>query len=797
MINGWFKMTDSKHTEHGCCHGEGNGISPVMVRDPVCGMSVDPLKTAHHHAFQGKTHHFCSARCLEKFRADPASWLKDEVEPQASAPAGARYTCPMHPEIVQDHPGTCPICGMALEPMSVSLDDGPSPELADMSRRFWFGLVLAAPIVILDMGGHFFGLEDLVSPRWSQILQLVFAVPVVLWTGGPLLERGARSVVTGHLNMFTLIAMGLAAAFLYSLAAILVPGFFPASVRMMDGSVPVYFEAAAVITVLVLLGQVLELRARDRTGQALRALLDLAPRIARRIRADGADEDIPATEIAVSDRLRVRPGESVPVDGIILEGSGVIDQSMVTGESVPVECAPGAKVIAGTLNQEGGFVMRAEAVGAQTMLARIVTMVAEAQRSRAPIQSLADRVAARFVPVVIAIALLSFAAWAIWGPPPSLAHALVAAVSVLLIACPCALGLATPMSIMVGMGRGAQSGILIRDAEALQSLEDIDTLVLDKTGTLTQGRPRLLGIEASAGFSENDLLQLGAAVERSSEHPLARAIVEAAQERGLALAEATDFESANGRGVRARVGARDILIGQERWFAGLGIDPGPLHELADARRKDGSIVMFIAIDGVVAGLFALGDAIKETSPGAIEALRRQGLRIIMLTGDSLQTATAIGAKLGITEIHAEVLPENKRDIVRALKDKGGRVAMAGDGINDAPALAEAHVGIAMGTGTDIAMESASVTLLHGDLGGIVRATALARATMRNIRQNLFLAFIYNLLGVPIAAGLLYPLTGSLLEPAYAALAMSLSSVSVIGNALRLRYLQLEGVQRGG
>jgi Cu+-exporting ATPase len=707
------------------------------------------------------------------------------------APPGAIWTCPMHPEIRQDHPGACPICGMALEPEIASADSGPSPELRDMSRRFWIGLVLSLPVIFLEMGGHVFpALHHIVPLSLSTWLQLMLATPVVLWAGWPFFVRGWASLRSRNLNMFTLIAMGTGVAWLYSVTATLAPAAFPEAFRAADGTVAVYFEAAAVITVLVLLGQVLELRARERTGGAIKALLNLAPRTARRLQADGQDEEVAIEEIAVGDRLRVRPGEKVPVDGVVEDGRSSLDESMVTGESMPVGKVAGDAVIGGTLNQSGALVIRAEKVGRDTMLARIVQMVAEAQRSRAPIQRLADQVAGWFVPAVLLVAALAFAAWAIWGPEPRLAHGLVVAVAVLIIACPCALGLATPMSIMVGIGRGAGFGVLIRNAEALERMEKIDTLVVDKTGTLTLGRPSVTRILAADGYDEGELLRLAAAVERASEHPLALAVVAAARERGIALPEVADFDSPTGKGAVGLVEGRRITLGNASFLKERGLDPAALEPRADALRRDGATAIFMGVDGQAAGVLAIADPVKETTAEAIAALRKDGISVVMLTGDNRTTAEAVARTLGITDVEADVLPDRKSAVVARLRGEGRVVAMAGDGVNDAPALAAADVGIAMGQGTDVAIESAGVTLLRGDLNGIVRARRLSAATMSNIRQNLFFAFVYNAAGVPVAAGLLYPFFGILLSPIIAAAAMALSSVSVVGNALRLNRTAL-------
>jgi len=714
--------------------------------------------------------------------------------PSAVAAKGDKdvaYTCPMHPEIRQMGPGNCPICGMALEPVIATGEAGERPELRDMTRRFWIGLALTAPVFVLEMGGHLFDIGHWVGAQTSNGIQMLFGTPVVLWAGWPFFVRGWQSLVNRSLNMFTLIALGTGAAWLYSMVGTLAPGLFPEELRGHGGAVAIYFEAAAVITVLVLLGQVLELRAREKTSGAIKALLDLAPKTAVRVATDGSDATVPIDTLQVGDRLRVRPGEKVPVDGELVEGKGTVDESMVTGEPMPVAKAPGAKVTAGTLNQTGGFVMRAEKVGADTLLSQIVYMVAAAQRSRAPIQRMADRVAAWFVPAVIAVAVLTFGVWLLWGPEPAFSYALITAVAVLIIACPCALGLATPMSIMVGVGRGAQNGVLIRDAEALERMEKVDTLVVDKTGTLTEGRPKLVHTEPAAGFAPDDLLQKLASVERASEHPLAMAIVQAAQERQLALSEVSDFDSPVGKGVVGTVAGKHLVSGAAKFLAEHGVDVAPLQVAAEQQRARSATVVFIALDGVLAGFVAIADPIKESTPAALKGLRAAGVRIVMLTGDGKTTAQAVARALGIDEVVAEVFPEEKANIVQRLRSEGRVVAMAGDGVNDAPALAAADVGIAMGTGTDVAMESAGVTLLKGDLMGIVRARRLSHATMRNIRQNLFLSFAYNVAGVPLAAGVLYPFFGLLLSPVFAAAAMALSSVSVIANALRLRATKVD------
>jgi Cu+-exporting ATPase len=754
-------------------------------------MTVDPATSKHRFDYQDHSYHFCSAGCRTKFAASPETYLdKSKAPPKEPVPEGTVYTCPMHPEIRQIGPGSCPICGMALEPEVATLDAAPNPELADMTRRFWIGLVFALPAIVLEMGRHLVGGHGWVDQTLSNWIQLVSATPVVIWAGWPFFVRGWQSLVTRNLNMFTLIAMGTGVAYVYSLVATMAPQVFPPAFRGHDGAVAVYFEAAAVITVLVLLGQVLELRAREATSGAIKALLDLAPKTARLVAEDGTDHEVPLDGLNVGDRLRVRPGEKVPVDGVILEGRSSVDESLVTGESMPVTKETGAKVIAGTLNQSGSFVMQAEKVGRDTVLSQIVQMVAQAQRSRAPIQRLADQVAGWFVPAVIAAALVAFVVWAMVGPEPRLAFGLVAAVSVLIIACPCALGLATPMSIMVGIGRGAQVGVLIKNAEALERMEKIDTLVVDKTGTLTEGKPKVVSIVTSPDFLEDDLLRLAASIERSSEHPLADAIVRAAKERDLALANVEEFDSPTGKGATGKVDGKNILLGNVGYLQSLGVETRSMEAQAEALRGDGATVINIAVDGKLAGLFAIADPIKRSTPDALKALAADGIKVIMLTGDNRTTANAVAKRLGISEVEAEVLPDQKSAVVSKLQTAGRIVAMAGDGVNDAPALAAAEVGIAMGTGTDVAMESAGVTLLKGDLGGIVRARLLSEATMANIRQNLFFAFIYNAAGIPIAAGVLYPVFGLLLSPIIAAAAMALSSVSVVGNALRLRMVKL-------
>ena len=788
---------DHQHHDH-AAHGHEQGHAAVAadsahkVKDPVCGMMVDPHKTAHKAEHAGRPYYFCSAGCREKFLADPERYLDPAAATERAEPVpeGTIYTCPMHPEIRQVGPGSCPICGMALEPVLVSLEAGPNEELIDMTRRFWIGLVLTLPVFVLEMGGHLLGLDHLISQRTSNWIQMLLATPVVLWAGWPFFQRGWQSLVNRSLNMFTLIAMGTGAAWIYSMVATLAPGIFPDQFRQHDGSVAVYFEAAAVITVLVLLGQVLELRARESTSGAIRALLDLAPKTARIIRDDGTEEEVQLDSVHVGDRLRVRPGEKVPVDGEVIEGRSAVDESMVTGESMPVTKEVGAKAIGGTMNQSGALVIEAKKVGRDTMLSQIVQLVAEAQRSRAPIQRLADQVSGWFVPAVILVAVLAFVAWSIWGPEPRFSFGLIAAVSVLIIACPCALGLATPMSIMVGVGRGAQAGVLIKNAEALEHMEKVDTIIVDKTGTLTEGRPAVTAIVPAPGFTEDEALRLAASVERASEHPLALAIVRAAEERGIATAPVADFDSPTGKGAYGTVEGKRIPLGNAKFLAEQSVDVAPLADEADRLRENGATAIFMGVDGRVAAIFAIADPVKPSTPEALAALKAQGIRVVMLTGDNWTTAKAVARQLGIDEVEAEVLPDQKSEVVQRHKAAGEVVAMAGDGVNDAPALAAADVGIAMGTGTDVAMESAGVTLLKGDLNGIVRARRLSEAVMRNIRQNLFFAFIYNALGIPVAAGVLYPFFGILLSPIIAAAAMALSSVSVIANASRLRAAKL-------
>ena len=809
-----------------------------MATDLVCGMTVNEKFAATTRVHAGTTYYFCSTHCGAKFEANPAGYLKKPepvranklgasggpfaqppaatytcpmhpevrqqgpgscpkcgmaLEPETVQAAATRteYVCPMHPEIVRDEPGNCPICGMALEPRVATIEEE-NAELTDMTRRFWISTALAAPVFVMATVADLWpGVATrFISSRPLQWVEFLLATPAVVWAGWPLFVRGWQSVVNRHLNMFTLIALGVGVAWVYSVVGTFLPGLFPATVATEGGVVPVYFEAAAVITALVLLGQVLELRARSRTSAAIKMLLGLAPKTARIVRADGREEDIPLEQVQPGDKLRVRPGEKVPVDGMVVEGSSAVDESMVTGESIPAEKHPGDRVIGATVNGTGSVLMQAERVGSDTLLAQIVHMVSEAQRSRAPIQRLVDVVSGYFVPAVVAVALATFAVWSIWGPEPRIAHAIINAVAVLIIACPCALGLATPMSIMVGTGRGATAGVLIKNAEALEILEKVDTLVCDKTGTLTVGKPRLTSVIAENGFREDDILQLGASLERASEHPLAAAIVGGAEEKKLALLPVADFQSVTGKGVSGKVGGKAVAIGNRKLLDSLNIDPGALDQHAASLRTEGQTVMFVTIENKPAGLIGVADPIKDSTPEAIRALHDEGLKVVMLTGDNQVTAEAVARRLGIDRVTAEVLPEQKTEIIKQLQAEGRVVAMAGDGINDAPALAQAQVGIAMGTGTDVAMESAGVTLVKGDLRGIVRARRLSRATMRNIRQNLFFAFIYNALGVPIAAGVLYPFFGLLLSPIIAATAMSFSSVSVVTNALRLNRVRL-------
>jgi Cu+-exporting ATPase len=792
----------AKNHEHGGDHRE-------ELRDPVCGMKVTE-ESGHHTTHDGETYYFCCARCLEnsgsptgayicpmcpEVREDgPAACPKCGMALEPETPTAltrTQYTCPMHPEIVRDEPGECPICGMALEPMTVTLEEEENPELIDMTRRFWVSVVLTVPLVIVAMGGAVgLSFEGLATPRALGWLELALATPVVLWGGWPFFVRAWQSIVNRSLNMFSLIGLGVGVAYVYSVVATVVPDIFPASFRDATGKVDIYFEAAAVIVTLVLVGQVMELRARSRTGAAIRALLGLAPKTARRLNPDGTENDVPLEQVQVGDRLRVRPGEKVPVDGVVIEGESAVDESMISGEPIPVAKQSGDTVIGATVNGTGGLIVEARRVGSDTLLSQIVQMVAAAQRSRAPIQKLADVVAGYFVPTVVAVAVITFVVWALVGPAPAMGFAIINAVAVLIIACPCALGLATPMSIMTATGKGATFGVLFKDAEAIEVMREVDTLVVDKTGTLTEGRPRLVGVESVGKLAEPALLRLAATLERGSEHPLAAAIVEGAQARGVDLGKTTSFESITGKGVTGEVGGRRVALGNARLLESLGVDPGPLAERAEALRKEGQTVMFVNVDGEAAGIVAVADPIKETTRAAIDALHAEGVRIVMLTGDSETTARAVGDRLGLDEVVAGVLPDQKAETVKRLQGEGRVVGMAGDGINDAPALAQAQVGIAMGTGTDVAMESAGVTLIKGDLRGIVRARRLSRVTMRNIRQNLFFAFVYNGLGVPIAAGVLYPAFGILLSPIIAAAAMSFSSVSVVTNALRLNRVDL-------
>ncbi|QXQ05671.1 heavy metal translocating P-type ATPase [Sphingosinicellaceae bacterium] len=760
----------------------------TTVKDPVCGMTVDPARSPHRSDHDGQAYHFCSAGCRAKFIADPGKYL-GKAQPVAAAVPGAVWTCPMHPEIRRDKPGSCPICGMALEPAAPSLDDAPNPELIDFTRRLWVAGVLTVPLLIVSMGSEMFGWH-LFEARTSAWVQLALTAPIVLWAGWPFFARGWTSVVTWHLNMFTLIAIGVGAAFLYSLAATLFPGVFPPAFRM-HGGVPVYYEAAGVVVTLVLLGQVLELRARAATGRAIRALLNLTPKTAHRLAADGSEAEVALADVRVGDRLRIRPGEAIPVDGIVVEGRSAVDESMLTGEPAPVAKSADAALTGGTVNGTGSLVMAARAVGADTMLSRIVRMVSDAQRSRAPIQAVADRVSGWFVPAVVLVSVATFIVWSIVGPEPRMGHALLNAIAVLIIACPCALGLATPMSIMVAAGRGAQAGVLIKNAEALQAFEKVDTLVVDKTGTLTEGRPRLIATEPAPGFTAPQLLAAAAAVEAQSEHPLAHAIVSAAREQNLGLGKVEDFASQTGLGVSAMVDGVAVVLGNGAQMTRVGVDPATVEAAADAHRKTGGGTLFVAIGGRLAGFLAVADPVRSNVRDAITALRADGLRVIMLTGDNLTTANAVATAVGgLDEVRAGLKPEDKARIVGELKAQGRRVAMAGDGINDAPALAAADVGLAMGTGTDVAIESAGMTLTSGDISAIVRARKLSKATMRNIRQNLFFSFLFNGIGVPVAAGVLYPVAGILLSPMFAGAAMALSSFTVVLNALRLNAVKL-------
>jgi len=784
-----------KHADHkGSCCSHSTTVDTATAQkthiDPVCGMKV-AANSDKSVEFGGQRFYFCSQGCVTKFRADPNRYLHADKSPKETVATDVIYTCPMHPQVRQVGPGTCPICGMALEPENLSAVEDDS-ELRDMTRRFWISVMLTVPLVLLAMTEFVPGLHERLAHAMGAAfgwLQFGLATPTVLWAGWPFFVRGWQSIKNRSLNMFTLIALGVGVAYAFSVVALLFPEILPAAFRQ-DGRAPLYFEAAAVITALVLLGQVLELRARSRTSLAIRSLLQLAPPTARRILPGGSEEEIPLAHVHVGDRLRIRPGDKIPVDGVVEEGRSAIDESMMTGESMPVEKTPGSKVIGGSVNQTGSFIMRAERVGAETLLSRIVQMVAEASRSRAPIQKLADTLSAWFVPTVVLIAILAAIVWGTLGPDPKLAHALVVAVSVLIIACPCALGLATPMAIMVGVGRGAQAGVLIKDAEGLELMEKVDTLIVDKTGTLTEGKPRLQTVEVLGGISENDLLRLAASLEKASEHPLAAAIVAGAQKRGVTLAEVTEFESVAGKGVRGKIDGKQVLIGNHRMMEEAGVTMGDSLARADALRANGQTVMLVAVDDKRAGLIGVADPIKSSTPEAVQMLKHGGIRIVMLTGDSKTTAGAVAKKLGLDEVVAEVLPQDKYRIVKEFQAQGRIVAMAGDGVNDAPALTQAHVGIAMGTGTDVAMHSARIVLVKGDLRGIAKARSLSRRVMSNIRQNLFLAFIYNALGVPIAAGVLYPIFGLLLSPIIAATAMSFSSVSVVGNALRLRKASL-------
>ena len=763
----------------------------LTATDPVCGMKVDRATAKHFARHEGRGFYFCSAGCKAKFEAAPQKYLDDRPVPEPM-PEGTQYTCPMHPEIVRDKPGACPICGMALEPMGVPTgDEGPNPELVDFTRRFWVSAALSIPLLVITMG-PMLGLpvREWIGEPLAAWLELALATPVVLWAAIPFFHRGYQSIVNRSPNMWTLISIGVGTAYLYSLVATLFPDLFPHEFRGHGGTVPVYFEAAAVIVALVFLGQVLELKARERTGSAIRALLDLAPKTARRIGKDGSETDVPLDEVQVGDLLRIRPGSSVPVDGVVTEGRSSLDESMITGEPVPVEKTEGDTLTGGTLNKNGSLVMRAEKVGADTMLSRIVEMVAKAQRSRAPIQGLADGVSYYFVPAVVVVAIAAFVVWTLFGPQPSMVFAIVSAVSVLIIACPCALGLATPMSIMTATGRGAQAGVLIKDAEALERFAKVDTLIVDKTGTLTEGKPKLTDVVTANGFDEGELLGLAASLEKASEHPLAEAIVAGAEQRGVATKDVKDFEAATGKGVSGTVSGKTVALGNQAMMNDLKLDVGSLTKEANVLRSEGKTAMFVAVGSKLAGIVAVADPVKQTTAEAIRVLHERGLKIIMATGDNARTAQAVAQKLGIDEVRADMLPESKKALIDELQAKGAKVAMAGDGVNDAPALAAADVGIAMGTGADVAMESAGITLVKGDLNGIVRARTLAQATIGNIKQNLFFAFLYNALGVPVAAGALYPLTGTLLSPMLAAAAMSLSSVSVIANALRLRALKL-------
>ena len=780
---------DVRPEQRGSCHTDSSTAAPITL-DPVCGMTVDPAKTPHHARHRGAEYHFCSAGCLAKFRGDPAKYLSDIAPIEPIASPGTIWTCPMHAQIRQQGPGTCPICGMALEPAEPSLSDVSNPELVDFTRRWWVSAALGGPLLLFTMGTELLGFRPL-SPRVSPWVQLALAAPIVLWAGAPFFVRGWTSIKTRHLNMFTLISIGVGTAFLYSFVATVAPGLFPPSFRTMAGMIPVYYEAAGVVVALVLLGQVLELRARASTGKAIRALLNLAPKTARRVAADGTETEVPLATIIAGDQLRIRPGETVPVDGVVVEGKSSVDESMLTGEPLPVAKQTASALTGGTVNGTGSLLMEARAVGSGTMLARIVKMVAEAQRSRAPIQAVADRISGWFVPLVIAVSAVTFTVWSIFGPEPRFGHALLNAIAVLIIACPCALGLATPMSIMVGTGRGAQAGVLVKNAEALQGFDRVDTLLIDKTGTLTEGKPKLIGMQTRGKLTEDDLLRFAASVEARSEHPLAHAIVTAAEQRELRLAEPEDFEVQVGAGISATVEGHTVVIGNANQMKRIGVDPQPLFKTSEAKRREGAGVMLIAVDGALAGFIAVADPVRSNARESIIALRNSGLRVLMLTGDNSTTAQIVADAVGgLDGVHAGLKPEDKARIVAELRAKGAKVAMAGDGINDAPALAAADVGLAMGTGTDVAIESAGITLTKGDLSAVVRARTLAKATMTNIRQNLFFSFLFNGIGVPVAAGVLYPLFGISMSPMFAGAAMALSSFTVVMNALRLNRVNL-------
>ena len=780
---------EARPGQGGSCHIDSNTAVPITL-DPVCGMTVDPAKTSHHARDRGADYYFCSAGCLAKFTGDPAKYLSDTAPIEPAAAPGGIWTCPMHAQVRHQGPGTCPICGMALEPEEPSLSEAPNPELVDFTRRWWVSAALGGPLLLLTMGAELLGLRPF-SPRVSPWVQLALAAPIVLWAGAPFFVRGWTSIKTRHLNMFTLISIGVGTAFLYSFVATVAPGLFPPSFRTMAGMIPVYYEAAGVVVALVLLGQVLELRARASTGKAIRALLNLAPKTARRVAADGTETEVPLAAIIAGDRVRIRPGEAVPVDGVVVEGKSSVDESMLTGEPLPVAKQTASALTGGTVNSTGSLLMEARAVGSDTMLARIVKMVAEAQRSRAPIQAVADRISGWFVPLVIAVAVVTFIVWSIFGPEPRFGHALLNAIAVLIIACPCALGLATPMSIMVGTGRGAQAGVLVKNAEALQGFDRVDTLLIDKTGTLTEGKPKLIGMQSAGEMLEDDLLRFAASVEARSEHPLSHAIVAAAEERKLTLAEPGDFEVQVGAGISATVEGHTVVIGNANQMTRIGVDLQPLFEASEKKRREGAGVMLIAVDGALAGFIAVADPVRSNAKDSITALRNSGLRVVMLTGDNSTTAQIVADAVGgLDGVHAELKPEDKARIVAELRSKGAKVAMAGDGINDAPALAAADVGLAMGTGTDVAIESAGITLTKGDLAAVVRARTLAKATMANIRQNLFFSFLFNGIGLPIAAGVLYPGFGISMSPMFAGAAMAFSSFTVVMNALRLNRVNL-------